>query len=155
MEIRPFRPEDAEHLPGLMHAAIHTLAARAYSPAQLAAWSPAPMPADTFLARARDGRDIFVATDDKGQPLGFIELEPSGHVDCFYCAPDAAGQGIGAALYAALERAAIARALPELHVDASEIARGFFLRRGFCQIARNTIRRHGTILHNYTMTKTL
>lgn len=84
MEIRPFRPEDAEHLPGLMHAAIHALAARAYSPAQLAAWSPAPMPTDTFLARARDGRDIFVATDDKGQPLGFIELEPSGHVDCFY-----------------------------------------------------------------------
>lgn len=57
------------------------------------------MTAAQFLARIADGRFVFVAAGPDDTPLGFVELERDGHIDCFYCHPDRIGQGIGARLY--------------------------------------------------------
>ncbi|NVK13052.1 MAG: GNAT family N-acetyltransferase [Rhodobacteraceae bacterium] len=155
MQIREFRPEDAAALAQIFHAAVHGIGARDYSPEQLKAWSPEPAPTEVWAGRAADGRRVFVAADGQGQPQAFIELEMDGHIDCFYCRPQAAGTGTGAAIYERLEAEALSLGLRSLYVEASEAARRFFLRQGFTVEARREIERRGVALHNYRMTKTL
>ena len=86
------------------------------------------MPASQFLARVSDGRLVFVATDNGDKPIGFIELENNGHIDCFYCHPDVTRTGVGLALYNHLEQVALGSGLQRLYVEASEAAKTFFLK---------------------------
>ena len=155
MLIRPFEPRDAADWARIFHAAVHQVGARGYTPAQCAAWSPEPAPLDRVLKRGQDGRRIWVAADARDVAQGFIELEADGHIDCFYLAPEVAGTGIGADLYACLEAEARALGLASLYVEASEAARRFFLRQGFVEAGRRDFERRGVMIHNYAMTKTL
>lgn len=155
MQIRPFEPRDAVDWARIFHTAVHEVGARDYTPEQCAAWSPEPAPVDRVLERAQDGRRIWVAADTQDVAQGFIELEPDGHIDCFYLAPDVAGVGIGASLYARLEHEARSLALASLFVEASEAARRFFLRQGFAEDHRRDFERRGVRIHNYAMSKTL
>ncbi|WP_237402310.1 GNAT family N-acetyltransferase [Rhodovulum sulfidophilum] len=122
MNIRDFRPGDSAMLASIFHEAVHAVGSRDYSPEQVAAWSPAPVPAEQFLARISDGRSVFVAVTGSDAPIAFIELEEDGHIDCFYCSPEFVGHGVGKALYQRLETAALAMGLSRLHVEASEAA---------------------------------
>lgn len=154
MIVRHFRPDDAPALAALFHASVRQVGARDYSPAQVKAWSPAmPEPA-RFIERA-EGRHMMVAVDTDGVPLGYGDLEPDGHIDHLYCRPDKIRTGIGAAIYAALEAAALEAAIRSLTVEASEGARGFFQQRAFSLDGRNDFVLNGTPIHNYRMTKRL
>jgi len=127
MRIRPFRDDDAPALAQLFHAAVHGIGALHYTQAQVAAWSPAPADPARFAARGGDGRTLLVAADEGDRPIAYGDVEGDGHVDHLYCAPEHAGTGITAALYAAIEAAARARGVARLYVEASEPARRFFL----------------------------
>jgi putative acetyltransferase len=153
--IRLFRPSDATALAQIFHRAVHEIASAHYSPDQCAAWSPAPRRAENWARHAADGRMVFVACDAQDKPLGFIELEADGHIDCFYCHPEAAGTGVGAALYAALEAEARTRGLARLYVEASEPARRFFDKAGFSVLRRREFERRGVQLYNFAMEKPL
>jgi putative acetyltransferase len=155
MRIRAFEPRDAADWGRIFHAAVHGIGVRDYTPAQCEAWSPEEAPAEVIRERARDGRITWVAADKADVAQGFIELEPDGHIDCFYIAPVHAGTGMGAALYAALEEEANSRGLARLYVDASEAARRFFLRHGFTDQGRREFTRRGVAMHNYAMEKAL
>ena len=155
MRIRPFLAKDAPALAALFHATIHGIAARDYSTAQLHAWSPAPPDPDRVLARATDGRTMLVAVDDEDEPLAYGDLEADGHIDHLYCRPDAAGTGVTAQLYDALEVVAVARGIARLYTEASEPARRFFARRGFALIARRDFKVRGVAIHNHAMEKRL
>lgn len=61
----------------------------------------------------------------------------SWHIDHLYCRPDRVGTGIGSAIYAELEAAAMAAGIERLFVEASEAARRLLERRGFTIDARN------------------
>jgi putative acetyltransferase len=155
MKVRAFRPEDAPALAALFHAAVHDIASHHYSQAQVNAWAPeVPDPA-RFLARAADGRTLLVAVDEGDAPLAYGDLEPDGHIDHLFCRPDAAGTGVAASLYAALEAAARAGGIARLHVEASEPARRFFLKRGFVVAARRDFELAGVPIHNFAMEKRL
>ena len=152
VEIRIFQPADAPALAALFHASVHGLGARDYSPAQLAVWSPSPPDPADYLRRAHS-RLVLVATDLEGRRLGYGDLEPDGHMDHLYCAPDAVGMGVGAALCDAIEAAARAQGLSALFVEASEAARRLFERRGFGLERRNDFILQGVAIHNYHMRK--
>jgi len=153
--IRLLRDQDVPALVRLFHDAVQEIGSRDYTAEQVAAWSPAPPDPAAFLARVRDGRQVYVAVDADDEPLGFIELEADGRIDCFYCRPDVAGSGVGAALYAHLEDTAVAQGFDALNVEASEAARRFFERRGFALLHRRDFQRRGVALHNYKMAKRL
>lgn len=155
MNIRDFRPGDSAMLASIFHEAVHAVGSRDYGPEQVAAWSPAPVPAEQFLTRISDGRSVFVAVTGSDAPIAFIELEQDGHIDCFYCSPEFVGRGVGKALYQRLETAALAMGLSRLHVEASEAARRFFLRQGFTLVKRREFERNAVRIHNYLMEKTL
>jgi putative acetyltransferase len=153
--IRVFLDEDADALAALFHASVRQIAIRDYSIEQVAAWSPSPPDATNYLSRSRDGRLILVAVNDDGEPVGYGDLEPDGHVDHLYCRPDVVGTGVGSALCAALEAAATERGIARLYLEASEAARRLLERRGFIVERRNDFTRNGVAIHNYRMTRTV
>lgn len=139
----------------LFHAAVHGIASLHYTQAQVNAWSPgAPDPA-RFAARGADGRVLLVAVDEADAPLAYGDVEADGHIDHLFCRPHAAGTGVTAALYEALEAAARARGIARLYTEASEPARRFFLKRGFDVVARNDFELAGVAIHNWRMEKAL
>ena len=154
MIVRPFEPSDAEALATLFHASVREAGARDYSAEQVAAWSPSRPDPEIYLRRA-EGRTILVAVDEDGQPIGYGDLEPDGHIDHLYCRADQIGMGVGSAIYGALEAAAKSAAMPIIYVEASESARRLFERRGFAIDARNDFTINGVAIHNYRMSKTL
>jgi putative acetyltransferase len=155
MRVRPFQPEDAPALAALFHAAVHGIASHHYTDAQVNAWAPeVPDPA-RLLARAADGRTLLVAVDAVGAPLAYGDLKADGHIDHLFCRPDAAGTGVTAALYAAIEAEARARGIARLHVEASEPARRFLLKQGFVLVERRDFELTGVAIHNFAMEKRL
>lgn len=155
MRIRPFRDDDAPALAALFHAAVHGIASHHYSAEQVRAWSAAPADPARFAARARDGRTLLVAADAADRPIAYGDVEADGHIDHIFCAPEHAGTGVAAAVYAALETAARARGVVRLYVEASEPARRFFLKHGFSELHRRDFEIGGTAIHNYAMEKAL
>lgn len=154
MHIRPFIASDASDLADIFHHAVHAISDHHYTAEQRRVWSPARATVADVLARVTDGRMVFVA-EHSDQTVGFLELEQSGHIDCFYCHPDFANQGVGTALYQHVEQAAKSKGINTLVVHASEIAKAFFLKQGFGVDNRNDLTRKGVSLHNYTMSKRL
>lgn len=155
MHIRPFRPEDAPALARIFHAAVHQIGGLHYSPEQVKAWAPVVPSSERFLERGADGRILLVAADESDRPLAFGDLEKDGHIDLLYCRPDVAGTGVASALYDRLEAAAGDRGIGRLHVEASEPARRFFLRKGFIVLRRREFILDGVALHNFAMEKRL
>jgi putative acetyltransferase len=155
MRVRPFRVRDAEALANIFYAAIHEIARKHYSAEQVRAWAPAVPAVERFVARGTDGRTLLVAVDEADRPIAYGDLEPDGHIDHLFCRPDAAGTGVAAAVYAALEQAARDRRLTRLYVEASEPAQRFFLKHGFRTTERNDFELSGVAIHNFRMEKSL
>ena len=155
MRVRPFKPGDEAKLAAIFHAAIHQIAARHYSPEQVAAWAPQVPDQSRFLARGTDGRILLVVVDDTGEPLAYGDVEADGHIDHLFCRPDVAGTGVTTKLYEALEQAARTNAIPLLFAEASEPARRFFAKQGFAVIERRDFEIAGVPIHNFRMEKRL
>lgn len=155
MRIRDYKPADAGALSALYRRSVETLGPRHYDRAQVAAWAALTPTPDGLAASRRDGRRTLVAADEADAPLAFADLEPDGHIHYFYCAPEAAGRGIAALLYRALEDTAREAGIVRLHVEASEAARGFFARQGFVLRARRDFAIGEVAIHNYAMEKAL
>ena len=148
---RRYDPADAEAIGRLYFHSVRTLGARAYSEAQVAAWAPAPIAAEQVQARAGDGRLTLVALDAGGQVAAFGDLEADGHVDMLYARPDAAGTGVAGDLLDRLIAAARAAGTERLYVEASELARPLFARKGFTVVRRRDFEVRGVAIHNYAM----
>jgi len=155
MIVRPFELGDAPVLAQIFYRAIHEVARAHYSDEQVNAWAPTVPAAERFIARGTDGRTLLVAIDDDGDPVAYGDVEANGHIDHIFCKPEAAGSGVAAVLYDALEAAARARGIERLYVEASEPAQRFFLKRGFTTIERNDFVLNGVAIHNFRMEKNL
>ena len=154
VEIRPYCEGDAPALAAVFFASVRQGALSDYTEEQVEAWLPAPVDPSFFAAHAIDGRTLLVATAHE-TVIAYGDLEPDGHIDHLYCAPDWIGRAVGQRLSAALEAEARARRLSRLYVEASEPARRLFERQGFLIVHRNDLIRNGVSLHNYTMDKDL
>jgi putative acetyltransferase len=155
MRIRPFRQGDEAKLAAIFYDAIHQIAARHYSSAQVHAWAPQVPDKSRFLARGSDGRTLLVAVDDDDEPLAYGDVEQDGHLDHLFRRPDVAGTGVTARLYEALEEAARSRGISLLYTEASEPARRFFAKQGFKEIERRDFELAGVPIHNFRMEKRL
>jgi putative acetyltransferase len=155
MYIRDFRPADAQAIAALFFDSVRALGLRYYNQSQVEAWAPEiPGPA-WFELRAEDGRIFLVAADEEHHPIAYADLEMNGHIDHLYCRPDYAGRGVASNLYDHLEQEGRVRGIVRLHVEASEVARGLFLRKGFVESERREFSLRGVTLHNYRMEKRL
>jgi putative acetyltransferase len=152
--IRAYVPGDAAHLAALYRRSVTHYGPGAYLPAQVAAWAGS-ISAEKIAARCADGRHVAVAIDGAGGILGWGDLETDGHMDFLYCAPEAGGRRVGSALVGALEAHAGAAGMRRLTVEASELAKHLFARRGFTLLHRNELLVDGVAIHNFSMEKWL
>ena len=96
-----------------------------------------------------------MAASEDDRPVAYVDLEPDGHIDRVFCAPEAAGQGIASRLYDAVEAAAREQGIRSLFTEASELARRLFERKGFAVVERQDLVIRGVAIHNYRMAKAL
>ncbi len=151
--IRDYRTRDAEALGGIYDRAVREGTAAFYDVAQRAVWAgywPGGGPWEQRLAGLR----TWVA-ESEGAPVGFMSLGQGGHLDLAFVLPEWMGRGAAPALYEALEAHARAEGVARLDTEASHLARRFFLRHGWIEVARQDQQREGVILTNFRMEKTL
>jgi putative acetyltransferase len=153
--IRAYAPRDAADLADVFFRSVRQVALSAYTAAQVKAWAPEPRTAEWVHGEASDGRLVLVAANADDRPVAYIDLEPNGHIDRVFCAPEAAGQGIAWRLYDAVETAARERGIRSLFTEASELARRLFERQGFAVVERQDLVIRGVAIHNYRMAKAL
>lgn len=153
--IRAYDPRHAAALADVFFRSVRQVALAHYTPAQVRAWVPEPRTAEWAHEEASDGRLVLVAANKNDRPVAYIDLEPNGHIDRVFCAPEAAGQGIASRLYDAVEPAARELGIRSLFTEASELAKRLFERKGFAVVERQDLMVRGVPIHNYRMVKAL
>jgi putative acetyltransferase len=153
--IRSYERRDAADVADVFYRSVHEVALSDYTPEQVKAWVPGRWDAEREHRRSGDGRLVLVAAGESGHAVAFIDLEPDGHIDRLFCAPEAAGRGVASRLYDATEATAWAQGISRLFTEASELARRFFERKGFTVLERQDKILRGVPIHNYRMAKTL
>jgi putative acetyltransferase len=151
--LRPFLAADTPILAAIFVAAIEELTGEDYNEAQQEAWASAVDDEEQFGKRLAS--ELTLIATLQNSPVGFASLKGADHIDMLYVHPSAAGQGVASMLCEALEKLAGGRGAKTLTVDASDNAEGFFLKRGYVGLQRNTVTLNGEWLANTTMQKTL
>jgi putative acetyltransferase len=151
--LRPFLAADTPILAAIFVAAIEELTGEDYTEAQQEAWAGAADDEEQFGKRLAS--ELTLIATLQNSPVGFASLKGADHIDMLYVHPGAAGQGVASMLCEALEKLAGGRGAKRLTVDASDNAEGFFQKRGYVGLQRNTVTLNGEWLANTTMQKTL
>jgi putative acetyltransferase len=156
MRIRAYRDADAPLLMRLFHATVHEVCRADYPSAALEAWAPAAgLDPDVWRTRFARTRPWVAVAEDDDAPVGFLELDADGHIDCCYAHHRWQRRGVGTLLLGhALALAARAR-FPRLTADVSITARPFFARHGFAVVRAQDVRRNGETLRNFVMERVL
>jgi putative acetyltransferase len=150
--LRPFLPGDLPRLAAIFRASIEELTSEDYNESQQAAWAAL---ADEDAFGERLASDLTLVALLNGSVAGFASLRGQDHIRMLYVDPQAAGQGVATALCDALEKLAGGRGATKLSVDASDTARGFFEKRGYQPLHRQTVDCFGEWLGNTAMEKRL
>lgn len=151
IQIIDYSPTLTRQIADLFHASIHQVACRDYTTEELAVWAPSPIDYDHWLERLNRKQPIVAVDSDKATVLGFAELDPDGHIDCFYVHPDHQRKGVGRALMRAIDKKAGRAELHRLFAEVSITAKPFFLQMGFTVVRPNLAARGGMLLKNYIM----
>lgn len=150
--LRPFLPADVPMLAAIFAASIGELTGDDYNEAQQEAWMAA---AENEEFGRRLAADLTLIATLEGSPVGFASLRGKDHIRMLYVHPAVVGQGLATALVDALEKLAGSRGAEKLTVDASDTAQGFFAKRGYVAMQRNSVTINDEWLANTTMQKTL
>lgn len=153
IRIRLHASDDDDALITLYRDSVRIVARRDYTHEQVMAWAPDEIDHAAWAAR-RANRPTWVAEFD-GVPVGFVDLEPDGHIDMLFVHADYQRRGIASVLLGQVEETAHDQGLTRLHTEASITARPFFERRGFRMVAPQTVVLRGQAFVNYRMEKLL
>jgi len=119
--VRPARAADAPAIWSVHARAIRMSAVSHYTESEVEAWASRATP-ESYVDAMRMRRLVVAEVPSSEGPrvVGFGQLHPGeGVVEAIYVDPDWQRQGIGTALFRALERDARAAGLPGLMLDAS------------------------------------
>ena len=153
IKIRLFEAQDAEQIARLFHKTVREVNVSDYSSNQVRAWAPDDIHFRNWV-EVCSNRFTYVA-DDEGVIAGFGELEPNGHIDCFYCNKNYQRCGVGRQIYRAIEAKAVELPVSRLFTEASITAKPFFQRMGFSVVKEQEVTRRSETFINYAMEKLL
>ena len=147
------QPGDAAVLGEIYYLAVNEGAAEHYSDAERGAWAP-EVPSGRAWAQRLKPLTTFVA-EAGGQVVGFMSLRDDGYLDLAFVRPEWRGRGAAVALYLVLEDHARASGMRWLGTEASRLARPFFLKNGWREIASQQVKIRNVWLENFRMDKRL
>ncbi len=148
MTLREYASGDCPRLATLFYETVHAVNAGDYTPAQLDAWADGAVDEHAWDAFFLAHRTLVA--EDRGQIVGFGDMDPSGYLDRLYVHKDHQRQGIATLLCDALEQGCCA---PKFTTHASITARPFFEGRGYRMVRPQVVQRRGVLLLNYVMEK--
>lgn len=151
--VRDYRVSDARALTDIFHGTIHSVGLERYTPEQAQVWAPLPVDYELWQKRL-DDLPPFVA-EIEGTIVGFITLEPDGHIHWTYTHQDYQRRGVAGTLYNHLESVARVQGQKRLYVEASRFAQPFFAKRGFTILSEEELERDGQRLCYWSMEKLL
>lgn len=153
IEIRLFRTQDSEQVAQLFHETVRDVNIQDYSSNQVKAWAPDDIHFRNW-SEICSQRFTYVA-DEEGAIVGFGELEPNGHIGCFYCHKNYQRRKVGSQIYQVIEAKALELGLERLFTEASITAKPFFQRMGFSVMKEQQVTCRGETFTNYAMDKFL
>ena len=153
MRVRTYEIGDTQQIVKLFYDTVHQVNNRDYTQAQVDAWAPADMDIERWT-KSLSSKFTFVA--EEGEEIaGFGELEPSGHIDRFYCHQDFQRQEVGRLILKQIESKAQDLGINKLFTEASITARPFFESQGFIVVRKQEVERRGQKLINFSMQKNI
>lgn len=151
--IRAFQPGDAPALWAVFFESVRQVAARDYSPEQVAAWAPEQPDLAQWTQRLQ--RLAPFVAERAAALVGYADVQADGYIDHFYVAASAGRQGVGSALMQQIHDTAAQRQTPLLYAQVSLTARPFFEKWGFVVLTRQTVWARGVAMDNLRMHKPL
>ena len=86
----------------------------------------------------------------EGKIIAYADIQPDGYIDHFYCHYNYQGQGVGSALFSALEKEAKEKGILEMYSNVSITARPFFEAMGFSVAKDQKLKNYRMVRHiNY------
>ena len=147
--IRNYEHGDHEEIAKIFPEAIHQIASEYYTEEQCLAWSEKePNPLHWEKRCAKKKPFVYLI---KGAVVGFIELDPDGHIDCLYVHPNAKRKGIASALIQHVLGVCNEQRIETIYVEASLCARPVFEKIGFKVVEKQEIMIKEETLINYRM----
>lgn len=153
LTLRPYRREDLDAVIEVFQTAVHRVASKFYTPAQIAAWAPDEVDREGWAER-RASRPTWVV-ESGGKVVGFSDLEPDGHIDMLFTHSDFQGRGVARLLLTKVESEARLAKLSRLYTEASHAARPVFAHYGFQVLKEQTVAPDGQPMTNFLMEKRL
>lgn len=152
--VRKYKPEDSQALADIYYNTIHQINIQHYTEEQVRVWAPETSLESSEWAKKFEKTKPLVAM--VGEIIvGFVEFEPNGHIDCFYCHHKYIGCGVGSILMASVYEIAIQKEIKRIFAEVSITARPFFEKHGFTIVEEQTVDLLGIKLTNYKMEKYL
>jgi putative acetyltransferase len=129
MLVRAFRDGDEPALQAVFYSAIHTIAAKDYTPQQVDAWAPHRPNWDAWTARILALQPFVV--EDGSRIVGYADVQASGYIDHFFVSGTHGRRGVGRLLMEKLHAHAAEQKIARLFSDVSLTAQPFFAHFGF------------------------
>lgn len=153
MEIRRLKPGDEGALFQVFLSAVHDIASRDYTAAQLEAWAPADFAPELWASRMRELQPFVVELE--GGIAGYADIQPNGYIDHFFVSGAYPRLGVGTQLMNSIHAQAQLTGIDELTSDVSKTAQPFFLHHGFQVVEQRLLTRRGVMLECALMRKAL
>ena len=147
--IRKYRDPDYEQIAIIFHNAVHELAVKDYNLRQLEAWAPYNYDLDAWRQRCEEKQPYVF--ENEGKLVGYIEMDPDGHIDQTYVSPAFAGKGAMHQLMNHVKSIAKENSVNQLYSEVSITAKPFFERHGFVYSRDNKVERNGVEFLNTIM----
>ena len=151
--IREFRRGDEPALRAVFESAIHEVAIRDYTQAQVDAWAPRDFDA-TLWAKRVQGIAPFVVERD-GEIVAYADVQASGYIDHFFVGARAGKQGVGGMLMRRIHERAHELDIAVLTSEVSRTAQPFYVHFGFEIVERHVKEVRGVGIEYAAMRKVL
>ena len=153
MFIRRLLDDEYDDVVKLITQTVHTVCANDYTKEEIDAWVPYNFDVNKFRTNICRCRNLVAVKG--GKIVGFISAEVSGYINRLYTHKDFLNQGIATALFNKIEQWAIQSGIPELSLDSSKTAEGFYLKMGFVKSGVSVMERGNVVFRNTVMKKKL
>lgn len=153
--IREFKVGDELEIYQLFYDTVHHVNTRDYTEEQVNIWAPEKPDMTQWQTTLNENYTFVAISKENKAIIGFSDLEKNGYLNRGYVHKNFQGQGVGDALFKAIENKARELGLKKLFSDVSITAKPFIEKQGFIIEAEQTKKLGGITFTNYLMTKEL